>query len=83
MRSNGFQMNFGHFVGGLFPPGHTLRGMIRIARIARGIVISHFHLHPRPLRQEYRQLVPVLLLPVEVPFVDVDERQGAAVRQIG
>src|SRR5437879_1801891 len=81
MRRNSFQMDFGHFVSGLFPPGDALRGMVGVARVAGGIVESHFHVNAGALREENRRLIPVLLLPIEVPILDFDERERTAARE--
>ena len=83
MRWDGFQVNFSHFVGGLFPPGDPLWWMVGVARVGGGIVKCHFHIHASTLRQEKRRVVPVLPLPIEVPVLDIDKRDRPAARQLG
>src|SRR5213593_2249117 len=65
-----------HFVRRLFPPFHTNWRMSGIARVIFGVVVRVLEIHSRILRQGYRFFITVGSLPVEIPILDPDQRNG-------
>src|SRR5215471_12898870 len=59
------QAHRAHLVEGFFAPGHALRRRTRISVIVRGVIVQETHCDLRALRQQYRRLVRVAVLPVE------------------
>jgi hypothetical protein len=75
------QLQLGHLVGRLEAVLHALRRLARVERVVGRVVVHVAHVHDAAPWQRDRRRVQVLLLPVEVPGRDVDQRLLAAVGQ--
>ena len=77
------QHQLGHLVAGPRPEADRDRGIGRIARVGGRVVEREAHPQPRAGGQMDRFPVAVLVLPVEVPVVDPQQRLLSSVRQRG
>ena len=71
-----------HLVVGPLAPSDNLGRLVLVGGIRVGVIEMRLHLKPRTLWYEHRLLECVCPLPVEVPAVDLDQRNaGLAVGQ--
>ena len=71
-----------HLIAGIGAVNHPLRRIVRIADILRRVVVTELHGQPGSSRQRNRLTVDVVVLPIEVPLLDVDEPAPAAVGKL-
>ena len=72
-----------HLVISLLAEMHVARGQMWVLRIVRRVVVPGLQAQLRSSRQPNGFSIDVMLLPIETPVVDRDERDDGAIRQDG